>query len=69
MRDRIAALMSFGTDGLMVFTGDTLARPARRRGIAIEPMSCPPNALVTGTDLVWLAPGEAHRARWGIAPG
>jgi aldose 1-epimerase len=54
---------------LMVFTGDTLAPEARRRGIAIEPMSCPPNALATGEGLVWLEPGEAHRAVWGIAPG
>jgi aldose 1-epimerase len=54
---------------LMVFTGDTLAPPARRLGVAIEPMSCPPNALATGEGLVWLAPGEAHRARWGITPG
>jgi aldose 1-epimerase len=54
---------------LMVFTGDTLAPEARRRGIAIEPMSCPPNALATGEGLVWLAPGETHRAVWGIAPG
>lgn len=54
---------------LMVFTGDTLAPPARRRGLAIEPMSCPPNALVSGEDLVWLAPGQRHAARWGIVPG
>lgn len=54
---------------LMVFTGDTLAAGARRRGLAIEPMSCPPNALATGEGLVWLAPGESHTGRWGIAPG
>ena len=54
---------------LMVFTGDTLAPQARRRGVAIEPMTCPPNALATGEGLVWLAPGEAHHARWGITPG
>lgn len=54
---------------LMVYTGDTLAPQARRRGLAIEPMSCPPNALATGKDLVWLAPGERHSARWGIGPG
>ncbi len=54
---------------LMVFTGDTLAPPARRRGVAIEPMSCPPNALATGEGLIWLGPGQRHTARWGIVPG
>ena len=54
---------------LMVFTGDTLPPARRRRGLAVEPMSCPPNALVTGEDLIWLDPGERHRARWGLTPG
>lgn len=54
---------------LMVYTGDTLAPQARRRGVAIEPMSCPPNALATGESLVWLRPGGRHTARWGIVPG
>ena len=53
---------------LMVFTGDTLAPDARRRGVAIEPMSCPPNALATGEGLVWLEPGASHVAQWGISP-
>ena len=30
---------------LMVFTGDTLAPADRRRGLAVEPMTAPPNAL------------------------
>ena len=41
---------------LMVYTGDTLGEvQRRRRAVAIEPMTCPPNALRTGTDV--------HRAR------
>jgi aldose 1-epimerase len=52
---------------LMVFTGDTLSAERRRRGLAVEPMSCPPNALETGADLVRLEPGHQVRARWGIA--
>ena len=33
----------------MCYTGDTLDQPSeRRRAIAIEPMTCPPNALRTG---------------------
>ena len=53
---------------LMVFTGDTLAPAARRRGLAVEPMSCAPNALATGEGLIWLAAGGHHVARWGITP-
>ncbi len=54
---------------LMVYTGDTL-EPAgrRRRGIAIEPMTCPPNALRTGVDLIGLEPGATWRGSWGISP-
>jgi len=49
-----------------VFTGDTVPAPRTRAAIAIEPMSCPPNAFVSGADLVGLEPGETWRGRWGI---
>jgi aldose 1-epimerase len=53
---------------LMLFTGDTLAPAARRRGLAAEPMTCAPNALASGAGLISLEPGETHRASWGIEP-
>jgi aldose 1-epimerase len=54
---------------LMVYTGDTLGEvPRRRRGVAIEPMTCPPNALRTGRDLLTLLPGEQWSASWGLVP-
>lgn len=54
---------------LQVFSGDTLPDPARRRrGLAVEPMSCPPDAFNSGRDLVVLAPGDRHRLTWGIDP-
>ncbi len=53
---------------LMLFTGDTLAPAARRRGLAVEPMTCPPNALQSGDGVVRLDPGESFAARWGIDP-
>ncbi|MEN3534589.1 aldose 1-epimerase family protein [Microbispora sp. ZYX-F-249] len=56
-----------GVEWLQVFTGDTLAEPYRRAGVAVEPMSCPPNAFATGECLVRLAPGERVAHRWGIA--
>ncbi|MCY7372296.1 MAG: aldose 1-epimerase family protein [Spirochaetaceae bacterium] len=52
---------------LQLFSGDTLPDPARRRqGLAIEPMSCPPGAFTSGTDLVVLAPGDEHELDWGM---
>ena len=52
---------------VQVFTGDTLGADQRRRsGLAVEPMTCPPNALATGTDLVVLDPGQEWSAPWGI---
>jgi aldose 1-epimerase len=49
-----------------VYTADTLAPERRRRGLAVEPMSAPPNALQTGDCVVRLEPGEGHTARWGV---
>ena len=56
-----------GFDYLMVYTGDTL-EPAlrRRRGIAIEPMTCPPNALRTGSGVLRLQPEGSWTGTWGI---
>jgi len=53
---------------VMVFTGDTLAEERRRRGLAIEPMTCAPDAFRTGAGLTRLEPGERHVASWGIEP-
>ncbi len=39
--------------------------------IALEPMTAPPNALNSGTGLIWLQPGESWSGSWGVryAPG
>ncbi len=58
---------SFGY--LMVYTADKVGEPQERRAsIAIEPMSCPPDALRSGTSVVHLAPGDSWRGSWGISP-
>lgn len=51
---------------VMIFTGDTLGAHRRRRGLAVEPMSCAPDALRSGQGLKVLQPGEQAVARWGI---
>lgn len=54
-------------DYLQLFTGDTLKEPsARRRGLAVEPMTCAPNAFGSGRGLVVLAPRDTLTAQWGI---
>jgi aldose 1-epimerase len=52
---------------LMVFTGDGLP-DVERRSLAVEPMTCAPNAFRTGEGLISLEPGETHVATWGIQP-
>ncbi|CAN5894808.1 aldose 1-epimerase family protein [soil metagenome] len=37
-----------------------------RHSLAVEPMSCPPDAFRSGSGLVVLAPGERHDAWWRI---
>jgi aldose 1-epimerase len=52
---------------VMVFTGDPLPDVARR-SIAIEPMTCPPNAFRSGEGVTVLEPGASATATWGISP-
>lgn len=51
---------------LQVYTDDAPEsdRPARQ-GITVEPMTCAPNAFVTGDGVHILQPGDTHRGSWG----
>ena len=53
---------------LMLFTGDTLP-DGGRRSLAVEPMTCPPNAFRTGEALIRLEPGRSFTSTWGIQSG
>ena len=60
----------YATDQLeQVYTADD-AGPSARRSLAVEPMTAPPDALRSGTDLVVLAPagspGDEHSGSWGV---
>jgi aldose 1-epimerase len=67
--DRVTVWAGRGFDYLMIYTGDTLEPVLRRRrGIAIEPMTCPPNALRTGSGVIRLQPFGSWTGTWGIAP-
>lgn len=37
-----------------------------RAGLAVEPMTCPPDAFNSGDDLIVLEPDAAHAASWSI---
>jgi len=49
-----------------VFTGDTLHGARHRRSLAVEPMTCPPDAFNSGTDLLLIEPGDSTTASWTI---
>lgn len=52
---------------LQVYSGDTLPEGQRRRSLAVEPMTCPPNALADGVDVIVLEPGEDWAGTWTLA--
>ncbi len=64
---RVTLWMDGGFPYVMLFTGDTLAPARRRRGLAVEPMTCAPDAFNNGLGLVTLEPGQSHMAHWGLA--
>lgn len=51
-----------------LFTSDTLPGERHRRSIAVEPMTCPPDAFRSGRDLVTLEPGQTWHGTWGLTP-
>lgn len=65
--DRVELWLDAAYPYVEVFTGDTLPdEQRRRRGLGVEPMTCPPDAFRTGEDLVGLSPGQSHTAEWGV---
>ena len=57
---------------LQVFTADPAhgrAYPGRGRALAIEPMTCPPDAFNSSIDVIVLDPGQEWSAEWGMSCG
>lgn len=50
-----------------IYTGETLTADRRRRGLGVEPMTCPPNAFQTGEGVTVLSPGAVARSTWGVS--
>ncbi len=51
---------------LQVYTGDHLEKGRRRTSVAVEPMTCPPDALRSGKDVVVLEPGQHWAGSWRL---
>lgn len=60
--------MSWGEEckWVQVHTADVAKPLPNRIGLAVEPMTCPPDAFNSGTDLILIEPGESSTAAWTI---
>lgn len=52
---------------VQAFTSDLPGSAYDRSGVAVEAMSCPPDAFNSGQDVEHLAPGASHSATWHLA--
>ncbi len=57
------AVLRSDTNWLQLYTGNALGRV----GLAVEPMTCPPDSFVTGEDLVVLQPGDEHSTTFAVS--
>jgi aldose 1-epimerase len=57
------SVLTSDTPWMQLYTGNAIGRTA----LAVEPMTCPPDAFVTGQDLVVLEPGESHSTTFQVS--
>lgn len=57
------SVLTSNTPWVQLFTGEAVGRTA----LAVEPMTCPPDAFRTGQDLVVLTPGESHTTSFQVS--
>jgi aldose 1-epimerase len=71
VRDRSGGGVAISWDSacpwVQVHTADQPDPAKSRLGLAVEPMTCAPDAYNSGLGLVQLAAGGSHRASWRIA--
>lgn len=56
-----------GSPWVQVHTPESPGPDSWRTALAVEPMTCPPDAFNSGTDIIRLSPGDEHTVRWQIA--
>ncbi len=70
VRDSTGAAVELSMDRnfpyVQVYTGDKLEKGRRRTAVAVEPMTCPPDALRSGKDIVVLEPGQHWAGSWRL---
>ncbi|WP_103063815.1 aldose-1-epimerase [Actinomyces qiguomingii] len=60
--DERSVVMSADAPWVQIYSGEHLGR----RGVAVEPMTCPPDAFNTGQDLILLPTGQSHCFTWRL---
>ena len=67
--DGSGVAMGFGPEcpWVQIHTADQPEASLSRLGLAVEPMTCAPDAFNSGLGLVRLGPGEQHAASWTIS--
>lgn len=63
---RVTMWLDGAFDYVMAYTGDTLDEAEQRRSIALEPMTCAPDAFRNALGLVVLEPRQRVSASWGL---
>jgi aldose 1-epimerase len=58
-----SARLSSTTPWMQLYTANALDRA----GLAVEPMTCPPDAFKSGDHLVTLSPGDEHTTSWRVS--
>ncbi|MCS5734449.1 aldose epimerase family protein [Herbiconiux daphne] len=58
--------VSWDAPWVQLYSADLPPPGTRRHALAIEPMTCPPDAFNSGTDLRVLAPGESTALTWRV---
>lgn len=53
---------------VQVYTAPDFPGATGGLAVAVEPMTCPPDALNSGIDLIRVAPGRSWAGRWGLTP-
>ena len=51
---------------IQIHTADRDNGIGSRKSLAVEPMSCPPDAFNSAVDIVWLKPRDSHEISWKI---
>jgi aldose 1-epimerase len=64
--DRVTLWADEAFDWVQVFTGTSRGELGGIPGVAVEPMTCPPDAFHSGTGVIDLEPGSVWSGTWGL---